>query len=116
MMLLPRNGRFARTAFRQSLSCDAGPSERGGWRASAKILEHVPRARGIPARDLTLVLDVGLGTVAAGGGLGVPLAVGRFIFDRLGAAGHPLFSGGALGGGKFCGMGRKRFRKHAIDG
>ena len=56
---------------------------------------------------LRLVLDIGLGTVAAGGGLGVPFAVGGLVFDRLGAAGHALLGGGALGGGKRRGMGRK---------
>src|ERR1700679_2960019 len=65
---------------------------------------------------LPLVLDIGLGTVAAGGGLGMPLAVGGLVFDRLGAARHPLLSGGAFGGGKRLGMGRKAFRKHAIHG
>src|SRR5258705_13794926 len=65
---------------------------------------------------LRLVLDIGLGTVAAGGGLGVPFAVGRLVFDRLGTAGHTLLGGGALGGGQRCGMGREGFRKHAIKG
>src|SRR4030088_1831481 len=62
------------------------------------------------------VLDVGLGAVAAGGGLGVPFAIGRFIFDGLGTAGHALFGGGAFGCGECCGVGREGFRKHAIDG
>src|SRR6202022_3547352 len=60
--------------------------------------------------------DIGLGTVAAGGGLGMPLAVGGLIFDRLGTAGHALLGGGALGGGEGCRAGREGFRKHAIDG
>src|ERR1700676_3638031 len=63
---------------------------------------------------LRFVLDIGLGTVAAGGGLGVPFAVGGLVFDCLGAARHALLGGGAFGGGKRLGMGREAFRKHAI--
>ena len=46
------------------------------------------------------VLHIGLGAVAAGGGFGVPFAVCGLVFDRLGASGHPLFGGGAAGGGR----------------
>src|ERR1700730_11597899 len=66
--------------------------------------------------NLGLVLDIGLGAVAAGGGFGVPLAVGGFVFDRLGSAGHALLGGGAPGGGKRRGMGRVGVGKHDIDG
>src|SRR5229473_4718323 len=78
-----------------------------------KISEQLARDQG---NNLDLVLDIGLRTVAAGGGFGVPLAVGGFVFDRLGSAGHALLGGGAPGGGKCRGMGRERFGKHAIDG
>src|SRR5271167_4426742 len=74
-------------------------------------------AAGLPARQrLSLVLDIGFRTVAAGGGLGVPFAVGGLVFDRLGAARHALLGGNPLGGGKRGGMGRERLRKHPIDG
>src|ERR1700733_8617550 len=65
---------------------------------------------------LPLVLDIGLRTGRAGGGFGMPLAVGGLVFDRLGAARHALLGGGAFGGGKGLGMGRKAFRKHAVHG
>src|SRR5437016_13563628 len=70
----------------------------------------------IARRRLGCVLAVGLGAVAAGGGFAVPFAVRRLVFDRLGTAGDALLGGGALGGGKRCGMGREGFRKHAVDG
>ena len=38
---------------------------------------------------LSAILDVGLRPVVAGGGLGLPLAVRRLVFDHLGTAGHP---------------------------
>src|ERR1700726_589771 len=65
---------------------------------------------------LRRILDVGLGTVAAGGGFGVPFAVRGLVFDRLGAAGHALLGGGALGRRKRRGVGREGFRKHAVHG
>src|SRR4051812_14558866 len=63
-----------------------------------------------------LVLDIGLGPVAAGGGLGVPFAVRGFIFDHLGASRHPLLGRGMFGRGKRRGMGRESLRKCAVDG
>src|SRR2546423_14539646 len=62
------------------------------------------------------ILDIGLGTVAAGGGLGVPFAVGRLIFDRLGSSGHALFGGGSPGSGKRYFVSCKWFGKYPIDG
>src|SRR5437868_11869386 len=62
------------------------------------------------------ILDISLRTVAAGGGLGVPFAVGRLILDRLGASGYALFGRGASGGGKRYFVSCKRFGKYAIDG
>src|SRR3954453_19689366 len=73
-------------------------------------------ARAYHALGALCILDVSIGTVAAGGGLGVPFAVGRLIFDRLGASGHALFGGGAPGGGKRYGVSCKRFGKYSIDG
>ena len=58
---------------------------------------------------LRLILDVGFGTVVAGGGLDVPLAVGGLVFDRLGATRHPLLGGGALGRRQRRRVGRERF-------
>src|ERR1700731_4065537 len=75
----------------------------------------VQLARGL-GNNLGLVLDIGLGTVAAGGGFGVPSAVGGFVFDRLGSAGHALLGGGAPGGGQRRGVVRKRLGKHPVDG
>src|SRR6266404_1705203 len=93
-----------------SLSRRTKRSERRCEEAARSIL----REGGVAA--LGCVLDVGLGAVAAGGGFAVPFAVRRLVFDRLGAAGNALLGGGALGGGKRCGMGREGFRKHAVDG
>src|SRR5438045_9526239 len=62
------------------------------------------------------ILDIGLGTVAAGGGLGVPFAVGRLILDSLGASGHALFGGGAPGSGKRYFVSYEGFGKYAIAG
>src|ERR1700709_1964102 len=62
------------------------------------------------------VHHIGLGAVAAGGGFGVPFAVGGLVLDRCGAPGPALFGGDAPGGGNRCSVGRKWFRKHAIDG
>src|SRR3954466_12445116 len=69
-------------------------------------------ARGI----LRLVLDVGLGTIAAGCGFGVPLAVGRLVFDGFSTPGHALLGGGPLCSRKRGGMARKGFRECAFDG
>src|SRR6187455_1555117 len=69
-----------------------------------------------PSPPLRLVLDVSVGTVAALGGFGVPLAVGGLVFDRLGTSRHALFGGGPLGGGQRHGTRRKGFRKYAIHG
>src|SRR5258708_162202 len=93
-----------------SLSRRTKRSERRCEEAARSIF----REGGVAA--LWCVLDIGLGTIAAGGGLGVPFAVRRLVFDRLGMAGHALLGGGALGGDKRRGMGREGFRKHAIDG
>src|SRR5580704_1861598 len=68
------------------------------------------------AHRLRLVLDIGVGTVAAGRGLGMPLAVGSLVFDRLGAAGHALFGRGAPGGRKRRGVSGESFREYAADG
>src|SRR5664280_3751722 len=46
----------------------------------------------------------------------MPFAVGRLVFDRLGAPGHALLGGGAPCGGKCGGVAREGFRKYAIDG
>src|SRR5260370_30974226 len=80
---------------------------------SEKNSEQLARDQG---NNLGLVLDIGLRTVAAGGGFGVPLAVGGFVFDRLGAAGHALLGGGAPGGGKCRGKGRERVGKNPTPG
>src|SRR3982074_843528 len=95
-----------------NLARRATRSERGAQLRPAKNRKGWARARGI----LPLVLDIGLGTVAAGGGLGMPLAVGGLIFDCFGTAGHALLGGGALGGGERRRTGREGFRKHAVDG
>ena len=100
MVSLPRGGRLA-AAWRESIM--PADRSRGGSRRIGKIF-HLA---GVRAEYYALVLDIGLGTVAAGGGLGVPFAVGGLVFDRLGAAGHALLGGGALGGGEGRGMGRK---------
>src|SRR5258708_39923335 len=87
------------------------PRAKHAW-TCCKFFGKVHSERGI----LRSVLDIGLRPVIAGGGLGVPLAVRRLIFDRLGAAGHALLGGGASGG-RQCGcMVREWFRKHAVDG
>src|ERR1700746_88466 len=62
------------------------------------------------------ILDIGLGTIDAGGGFGVPFAVRSLVFDDFGASRRALFLGGALGSGECRGMGRKTFRKYAVDG
>src|ERR1700722_12117722 len=85
------------------LSCRDGP-------------ENISAMTAATGGILRLFLDVVLGTVVAGGGLHVPLAIGGLVFDRLGSAGYPLFGGDALGGGECRGMGRKRLREYAVDG
>src|ERR1700721_3139613 len=107
MMRLPR-ARPLPGRLRKSLSRRAGRSERLASGTRGQFSGKTPA--------LPLVLDVGVGTVAAGGGFGVPLAVGGLVLDRLGTAGHALLGGGALGGGECCGMGREGFRKNAVDG
>ena len=54
------------------------------------FFEEVDSATGI----LRLVLDFGLGTVAAGGGFGVPFAISGFVLDRFGPPRHPLLRSG----------------------
>src|SRR5438477_4101744 len=71
--------------------------------------------RAYHALSALFILDIGLRTVAAGGGLGVPFAVGRLIFDSLGASGHALFGGGASGGGKRCFVSSEWFGQYAVD-
>src|SRR5712671_1857606 len=112
MMLLPRRGRLAEAAWGANLSCRGTRAEQVRRYNPQKFPKDGRRAGGI----LRLVLDIGLGPVAASGRFGVPFAVGGLIFDRLGTAGHALFGGGALGSAKRCGMGRERLRKHAIHG
>ena len=56
------------------------------------------------------------GTVDAGGGLGVPFAVGGLVFDRLGAPRHALLGGGAPGRGERRGVACEWLREHAVDG
>src|SRR5258708_2353505 len=76
----------------------------GAVASSRKNFSRMRPASGI----LRGVLDVGLRAIAAGGGLGMPLAVRCLIFDRLGTSGHALLGGGAPGGGKGSGVVRKR--------
>src|SRR6202043_2308262 len=87
------------------------PHETGRDGGGACTRKNNCHAKGI----LLAVLDIGLGAVAAGGGLDVPFAVGGLVFDRLGPPRHALLGGGALGGRKRRGAGRKGFRKHAGD-
>src|SRR5580693_1505157 len=93
------------------------PRAKNSWSASPEGAAAVHRGRfgdepnmgrAVRRRRLRGVLDIGIGTVAAGGGLGVPFAVGGLVFDRLGAARHALLGGNPLGGGKGRGMGRER--------
>src|ERR1700687_4398863 len=83
MMLLPGRGRLAGAAWAQAYHAGGGEPSRRVATIRKKFPKDPSRARGI----LRFVLDIGLGTVAACSGFGVPLAVGRLIFDRLGAAG-----------------------------
>ena len=58
--------------------------------------------------DLTQLL-------AAGCGLGVPLAVRGLVHDDLGTPGGALLGGGAPGGCECRAMGGEGFRKHAVE-
>ncbi len=60
------------------------------------------------------VRRTGLGTVAAGGSLGVPFAVRSLVLNLFGAPGHTLLGGGTLGRGQRCAVSGKGFRKHAV--
>src|SRR5271168_2329998 len=112
MVRPPGRGRFTGAAWRRTYHAVPADPRRGCRGGRQNFSAKTDATRGI----LRLVLDVGLGTVVAGGGFDVPLAVGGLVFDRLGSAGYPLFGGDALGGGERHGMGRKRFREYAIDG
>src|SRR5450631_3548786 len=81
--------------------------------ASRKIFR---KCAGAHKEYLRRVLDIGVRTVAAGGGLGMPLAVRCLVLDRLGPSGNPLLGGDAPGGGKRCGVARKRLGKHPVGG
>src|SRR5262249_11298815 len=61
-------------------------------------------------QSVRLFLDVGFGTVGAGGELAVPLARGVLVFDALGSAGDLLLCGGNLGGRKRIGTGGEGLR------
>src|SRR4051794_24624009 len=81
------------------------------------ITPEISVTRSAPTRaTYRLPLDVGFRPVIAGSGLRVPSSVGGFVFDRLGAARHPLLGGCAPCGGQRRAAVRKRFGKHAIDG
>src|SRR5437899_5120873 len=92
----------SRLAARHAIACN--------WARAVRPM-HAPK---LSVAVLRRILDIGLGTVAAGGSLDVPFAVRRLVFDRLGTAGHALLGGGALRGGYRRGMGREGCRNHAI--
>src|SRR5215831_1935359 len=67
------------------------------------------------ARRSIRVLDVGVRTIAAGGGLGAPVAFLVLVFDRLRVPGHALLGGGRARRRKRRRVGRERLREHAVD-
>src|ERR1700761_3445327 len=62
------------------------------------------------------VLNVRIGTIIAGDGLGEPFAVGGLIFDRLRPSRHTLLGGRAPRSGKGLGVAREALREHPVIG
>src|SRR4051794_29272368 len=84
--------------------------------AHRAIRQEVDGRGGLKSVSLGVVLDLSLGTVAASGGLGVPFAVRRLVFDHLGPAGNALLGRGAAGSGHRIHTVRETLRKRAVDG
>src|SRR5262249_5160441 len=61
------------------------------------------------------VLDDGVWAVSAAGGFRVPLALVILVLDSFRVAGDFLLLGGRPRRSERLGMGRERFRKHAVD-
>src|SRR4051794_21699986 len=110
--ILPKRGRLAGAISR--IEYHAGRRDPRGPHGDCP--QNFSGVRMLAGGILRGVLDIGLRAVAAGGGLGVPLAVGGFVFDGFGAPGHPLLGGRALGCSERRGMRRERFREHAVNG
>src|SRR5262245_42975307 len=64
---------------------------------------------------LLAVLHVGVGPIAATGGLDVPLALLVLVFDDLGEARHALLLGRSLGGCQCLRVGGEGLRENAVD-
>src|SRR4051794_24131400 len=64
---------------------------------------------------LRAVLHIGVGTITAGGGLGVPLALCVLVLDLLAIAGHTLLLRCRLSGRQGLRMRRERLREHTVD-
>src|SRR4051794_13080555 len=110
--ILPRRGSLAGPLRRQNIM-PGGAIREVRVATVRKIFSGV---RVLAGGILRRVLDIGLRAVAAGGGLGVPLAVGRLVFDGFSTPGHALLGRGALGSRKRGGVARKGFRECAFDG
>src|SRR3954470_21609923 len=110
--ILPKRGSLAGPLRRQNIM-PGGAIREVRVATVRKIFSGV---RVLAGGILRRVLDIGLRAVAAGGGLGVPLAVGGFVFDGFGAPGHALLGRGALGCSERRGMRRERLREHTVDG
>src|SRR6266568_613267 len=111
-----------------SWNWDSGSRRPGGnlpslepvvWSSRCAMHDDLARSRPRPFKvvpgALRAVLHVGVGTIAAGGGLGVPLVLCILVFDHLAVAWHALLVGRGLGSRQRFRMRREGLREHAVN-